>query len=121
VLLVRRSQDADSFAGSWEIPGGRLLPEETPVEGLRRELLEELGAEADIGRPVDVWDFVSFDSVLVVGITFQARIDPHARLTLSQEHDAQMWATLAEVRQLPMSESLRHQLQQHLAAASGEP
>jgi 8-oxo-dGTP pyrophosphatase MutT (NUDIX family) len=75
VLLLRRSHEAISFAGLWEIPGGRLRAQETPVEGLRRELLEELGVEADIGRPLGVWDFVTGDGTLVVGITFHARID----------------------------------------------
>jgi 8-oxo-dGTP pyrophosphatase MutT (NUDIX family) len=44
VLLV---QDAN---GKWELPGGRLAVDETPAEGLKREIKEELGADIDPGQ-----------------------------------------------------------------------
>lgn len=33
----------------WTTPGGRLEPGETPQDGLRREVLEETGIDADVG------------------------------------------------------------------------
>ncbi len=39
VLLVRHAGGAEL----WELPGGRLHREENPVDGLRREIREELG------------------------------------------------------------------------------
>ena len=41
VLVTRDSRDPDT----WELPGGRLNLGEKPVEGLERELKEELGVE----------------------------------------------------------------------------
>lgn len=46
VLIVRDVQDADL----WELPGGRLNQGESPTDGIRRELLEELGVEVEVGR-----------------------------------------------------------------------
>jgi 8-oxo-dGTP pyrophosphatase MutT (NUDIX family) len=51
VLLV---QDAN---GKWELPGGRLSVGETPIDGLKREIKEELGADIE---PVRIFDTVVF-------------------------------------------------------------
>jgi mutator protein MutT len=51
VLVCQRRRDA-AFALRWEFPGGKVEPGETCQEGLRRELREELGIEADIGLEV---------------------------------------------------------------------
>ncbi len=45
-LLVARRAAGSHLAGSWEFPGGKLRPGETPPEAARRELREETGLEA---------------------------------------------------------------------------
>jgi len=47
VLVVRRASD-----DGWELPGGRLGPHEDAPEGVRREIVEETGIDARIGRPI---------------------------------------------------------------------
>jgi 8-oxo-dGTP diphosphatase len=49
VLLARRSS-GEKVAGFWEFPGGKVEDGETPEECLARELDEELGIQARIGR-----------------------------------------------------------------------
>jgi 8-oxo-dGTP pyrophosphatase MutT (NUDIX family) len=46
ILLVRQYRYAGDVVG-WELPGGRIDPGEDPIEGVRRELLEETGAVAE--------------------------------------------------------------------------
>src|SRR5579863_100232 len=49
VLVCQRRRD-DSHGLQWEFPGGKVEPGEIPQEALARELREELGVEATIGR-----------------------------------------------------------------------
>lgn len=44
VLIARRPQ-GKALAGSWEFPGGKLEPGESPEQAAVRELREELGVE----------------------------------------------------------------------------
>ncbi|SDO98112.1 NUDIX hydrolase [Desulforhopalus singaporensis] len=43
LILTRRSPMLRSHAGQWALPGGRIDPEESPVETALRELREEVG------------------------------------------------------------------------------
>jgi 8-oxo-dGTP diphosphatase len=49
ILVCQRRHD-DTHSLQWEFPGGKVEPGETPQEALARELREELGIEATIGR-----------------------------------------------------------------------
>jgi ADP-ribose pyrophosphatase YjhB (NUDIX family) len=54
VLLVKESHDDGS--AFWTLPGGGLHASESPVEGLRRELREELDCEVVVDGQTDrVW------------------------------------------------------------------
>ena len=48
VLVCQRRADGH-HPGKWEFPGGKVEPGETPAEGMRREVEEELGVDAEVG------------------------------------------------------------------------
>jgi len=50
VLLAERVADGP-FNGLWEFPGGKIRPDETPQDALRRELFEELGITVVNSQP----------------------------------------------------------------------
>src|SRR5829696_4040123 len=45
-VLTRRAPRLSSHAGQWALPGGRVEPDETAVDGALRELAEEVGLTA---------------------------------------------------------------------------
>ena len=48
-VLAARRYRPEALAGRWELPGGKVEPDEEPVPALHRELAEELGVEVRLG------------------------------------------------------------------------
>lgn len=59
-LITRRANG--EFAGSWEFPGGKTEPGESPDQALVREIHEELSAEISVDRHVTTveYDYPTF-------------------------------------------------------------
>jgi len=100
-LVLRRSSRGRS-PGAWEVVHGHLEQGETPVEGARRELLEETGltpaAMYNLSR-VEAFYLHRSDEVAMIPV-FAALVPATAAVSISDEHDAAEWlpADLARTR-----------------------
>ncbi len=120
LVLLQRIGDAKF----WCLPGGRMEMGETAEDGLRRELREETGMEADVGRLL--WVIENFYGqgrlrLHEIGLYFLVRFDPtspaYKQEWTGQEEDGTeltfLWwpvADLVRVNLLP--EMLRRALRQ---------
>lgn len=52
ILITKRSDTKEVIPGKWECNGGAIVAGETPIEGLEREIREELGIDLDRNKIV---------------------------------------------------------------------
>ena len=102
-LITKRGRDPEK--GRYDVPGGFLHPGEEVLDGLRREIKEELGVEIDVG----FGDFVHAvaheygdegDYVLAMG--FLARLtsgEPSA----NDDVEELRWVSLEELDEIPFA------------------
>lgn len=57
ILILKRSPEKDFAPDSWEVVTGRLEKDESPVNGIIREVKEETGLHVDVVLPVDTGFF----------------------------------------------------------------
>jgi 8-oxo-dGTP diphosphatase len=97
-LLVTRRLEGTHLAGFWEFPGGKCEPDEPHDACLRRELLEELGVDAEVGSEVLATEHAYADRVIALHFR-RCRLKGEPIPQLGQELK---WVTRAELRTLTL-------------------
>ena len=97
-LAVKRNKNDDLYPGAWEFPGGHLEDGETLKEGLRRELLEEIGFNDDFDAVITHYydEVKEKNSELIhdLEIDFILNVDSSKiNIKLSDEHCDYKWVT----------------------------
>ena len=100
--------------GGWEFPGGKVEPDETPQQALKREIMEELSTEIKIGELIDTIEYdyptfhLSMDCFWAEVITGQLEL---------KEAEAAKWLTkdqLESVAWLPADITLIDKIRQYM-------
>jgi len=100
-FLLGKEKDFSKDSGPWQFPGGRLDVDETPEEGLEREVSEELGVSVMYEKKGCV-DYVAkfhykrneIDAIL----TFQLLHYKGGEVKASDEHEELRWVSADEIR-----------------------
>lgn len=98
-VLIARRPEQGLLGGMWEFPGGKLEDGETLVQGLQREIREELGVEIRVEDEMGVYEH-AYSHFRVTLHAFQCAVlsgEPQA-LAASELR----WAAPAELAQYPM-------------------
>jgi 8-oxo-dGTP diphosphatase len=95
VLVLREaSYDEGTNEGKWDVPGGRINPEEPILEGLKREVTEESGIQIETGEVLGVYEnfpTIRGEACHVVRVYYQANPISPTEVVLSGDHDAFEW------------------------------
>jgi 8-oxo-dGTP pyrophosphatase MutT (NUDIX family) len=104
-VLLRNERD------EWELPGGKLEPDEEPAACCAREIREELALEVTVERLLDCWVYDIRGRVKVLIVTYGCTLDSGA-IAVSGEHKEVGLFRVPELDALPMPEgykaSVRH-------------
>ena len=93
-IIFATQRGYGDFKGGWEFPGGKIEEGETPQDALKREIMEELATEIEVG---DLLDTIEYDYP-----TFHLSMDCFWAEIISgdlvlREHEAAKWLTKGEV------------------------
>ena len=92
VLSLRRCPSAHYKCETWECPGGKLEFEESPKEGLVREIREETGLPAEVHEILYVSDFFTNKARHVILLAYGCTVQ-NTEVVLSDEHTEFAWAS----------------------------
>ncbi len=112
ILLVKRSKDDPSGPNTWENPGGKLEPGETPQEGALREIMEETGiTDISIDRIAYLTLMDGERPALLIVYLCRTAV---SEVTISDEHQAYLWADESKCRELLPDSIIRDLEENHV-------
>lgn len=103
-VLVGQRPPGHTLAGQWEFPGGKIEKGESPEQALKRELLEELGIEAEVG-PLRLAASHTYGEVSILILFYDVLFwkgEPKL-----QQHTELRWIAAEEFRHLPIPDANR--------------
>ena len=93
-ILIGKRKDKDIGGGKWEFPGGKIEVGETNREALERELYEELGISAKIGKELMNYEHVF--KTTIYNISFIEIID-YEREIRNNAHSEIKWVKFSNL------------------------
>lgn len=115
ILMVKRSDTDDFLPGYYELPGGGTDFNEDPIEGLKREIIEETGLKVEVSHPLTAFSFIMNHEGVpkhTVEIIYLCKA-LNSNVRLSHEHSEFQWVNQDQLKDLGTTDFMR-QLITHL-------
>jgi len=113
-IIFATQRGYGEFKDGWEFPGGKIQEGETPQEALKREIMEELDTEIEVGDLIETVEYDYPEFHLSMDCFWCGIVSGDLVL---KEHEAARWLTknsLDEVDWLPADLSLIDQIRMNL-------
>ena len=108
ILVVQNSSDSD-HPFQWEFPGGKINIDESPEDGIKREIMEELEIEIEICQEMNSVEF-DYGIKQIVLIPFLCSIKK-GEIKLN-EHNELKWINVDELSEIDFSGADKKLIQQ---------
>lgn len=73
-ILITQRPDSAEMGGLWEFPGGKVEPGESYEQALKREMMEELGVEVEVGNLYSTAEYIKPPATLVRLFFYNCRL-----------------------------------------------
>lgn len=124
VLVAKRAATKKFLPGVFELPGGHINWGEDIVEGLKREVREELGAHINVGDPYAAFTYTNEikGSHSIEVVYFARCIDPIEKITLQPDNHSEFkWVSQEETATIgPTSDEELRSVIRDLAILNGQ-
>lgn len=98
-VLIARRPPGGLLGGLWEFPGGKVKPGEDLVDGLKREIREELGVDISVGNRLGVYRHAYTHIRLTLHAFYCAMLEGEPR---QLDHTALAWVQPSTLSDYPM-------------------
>lgn len=106
ILFLKRSEDDDFLPGFWDLPGGGMEYGETLHDAIKREVMEEVGVEIEIIRPVAANTYY-MGELQRIDTTFLCKLVT-SNIKLSEEHTGYKWLKIDEIESIKLHEYIKN-------------
>ena len=109
LLIVKKSPHERVDGGLWTIPGGKIYPKEHILDGLRREVIEEVGLE--INTPVWIGeDVFSVENYMFHGEHFMCKTNS-SHVVLEENLTEYRWiSTVSDIESVPLPKGIKKRI-----------
>lgn len=113
-IILSTQRGYGEFKDSWEFPGGKIENGETPQEALKREIMEELDTQIEVGTLIDTIEYDYSDFHLSMDCFWCEIVSGNLVL---KEHENAKWLTkeqLQDVEWLPADIKLIENIRENM-------
>lgn len=105
-LLMLLRSNKSQMGGKWSVAGGALEHGEDPIDGIKREIIEETQLQIDLIKPYHLFSEINKGGDFLVMVLYVTQIN-NPEVKLNWEHDDFKWLPIKNALELDLTPHAR--------------